>query len=108
MVGNISDAKARLSDTTEFGPVSTSGRETTHPSMNVITVGGVGTPVGDPSSGQTEKIEKQGSANPLDEPNKSKKDEAEGTGQKYVKSTGTVSEDGDFDAANPGAGVWTS
>jgi hypothetical protein len=78
--------------------------------MNATTVGGVGTPVGDPSSGQIEETEKQGSANPLDEPNKSKEDEADqGTGQKYVKNTGTVShEGGDFDAANPGAGVWTS
>lgn len=28
----------------------------------------------------------------------------EGTGEKYVKSTGMGAEGGDFDAANPGAG----
>ena len=63
---------------------------------------------------QAEKTDKQGGVNPPDEPKKSKEEEQEeeegnkGTGQQYVKSSGTVSEGGDFDASNPGAGVLTS
>jgi len=128
-IGNTSDAKARLSGTTSSGPVSMSGTETSHPGANGTPAAGA--PVGDPSSGQASKTEKQGSATPLDEPKKSKEDkkevkkedkkdegttlpepkkskedeEDEGTGQKYVKSSGVVAEGGDFDASNPGAGM---
>jgi hypothetical protein len=33
-----------------------------------------------------------------------KQSHGEGTGEKYVKSSGMVADGGDFDAANPGAG----
>jgi hypothetical protein len=80
-----------------------SGTDTSHPGAGSTPAGGAGAPVGDPSSGQARKIGKQGSGNPLDEPKSGQVDE--GTGQKYVKSSGVVAQGGDFDAANPGAGV---
>lgn len=89
------------------GPVSMSGDETSHPGAGATPAAGAGAPVGDPSSGQADKGgEKQGGATPLKQPPKSKEDEQDpGTGQKYVKTSGTVAQGGDFDASKPGAGV---
>jgi hypothetical protein len=105
-IGNTSDASSRLKGTQKSGPVSMSGEGTSHPGAGSTPAAGVGAPVGDPSSGQAPKEGKQGSDNPLQEPPKSKEDlEDEGTGQKYVKSSGVAAQGGDFDASKPGAGV---
>jgi hypothetical protein len=106
-VGNPSDASAKFSGTQQSGPVSMSGAETSHPGSQGAPAGGLGAPTGDPSSGQAPKSENQGGANPLNAPTKkSKEDEQdEGTGQKYVKSSGVAAQGGDFDASKPGAGV---
>ena len=105
-IGSTSDSSSRLTGTQQSGPVSMSGEQTSHPGAGATPAAGAGAPVGDPSSGQAPKTGKQGAENPLAEPPKSKEDEQdEGTGQKYVKSSGVAAKGGDFDAANPGAGV---
>ena len=90
------------------GPVSMSGQDTSHPGAGSTPAGGAGAPVGDPSSGQADKGEKQGGATPLKQPPKSEEDEQDlGTGQKYVKTSGVAAQGGDFDASKPGAGVYS-
>jgi hypothetical protein len=58
-------------------------------------VAGKGGGEGKGKSGEGEGEEKDGPQ---------KKSHGEGTGEKYVKSSGMVADGGDFDAANPGAG----
>lgn len=72
-----------------------SGADTSHPGAGATPAGAGGAPTGDPASGQKPPEDK-----------KSKEDEEdEGTGQKYVKTSGVAAKGGDFDASKPGAGV---
>jgi hypothetical protein len=105
--GSTSDSILRLKSTQDSGPVSMSGKQTSHPATGTTRAAGAGAPVGDPSSGQAPKGDKQGGSNHLNEPSPKSKEDAEdsGTGQKYVKSSGVVAEGGDFNASKPGAGV---
>ena len=103
--GRMDDTSSRLSGTQQGGPVSMSGTQTSHPGSQGAPTAGA--PLGDPSSGQAPKMDKQGAEDPLKEPPKSKEDhEDEGTGQKYVKTSGVAAKGGDFDASKPGAGVF--
>lgn len=105
-IGSTQDEKSRLKGTTDSGPVSMSGTETSHPGSGATPAGGGGAPVGDPSSGQGGMMGTGGMQSSLKEPPKSEEDAKDpGTGQQYVKSTGVAAEGGDFDAAKPGAGV---
>lgn len=106
-VGNTSDPNSRLKAAQESGPVSMSGQETSHPGAGSTPAAGASAPVGDPSSGQAPKDDKEGGTNPLNEPSPKSKEDAEdpGTGQKYVKTSGVAAKGGDFDASKPGAGV---
>lgn len=105
-IGSTDDESSRLKGTQQGGAVSMSGTETSHPGAGATPAAGAGAAVGDPSSGQGGKTDKQGTENPLKEPPKSEEDaEDAGTGQKYVKSSGVAAQGGDFDAAKPGAGV---
>ena len=102
------DSSSRLKASQESGPISMSGEKTSHPGVGATPASPVDAPAGDPGSGQSEGGGgRQESANPMNDPSpKSKEDdEDEGTGQKYVKSTGVAAKGGDFDAAKPGAGV---
>jgi hypothetical protein len=105
-IGSTEDEKSRLSGTTQGGAVSMSGTDTSHPGAGATPAAGAPAPVGDPSSGQGGKTDKQGGESPLKEPPKSEEDAKDpGTGQQYVKSSGVAAEGGDFDAAKPGAAV---
>jgi hypothetical protein len=107
-VGSTDDSNSRPTASQDSGPMSMSGTKTSHPGAEGTPAAAGGAPAGDPASGQPQdSTQKQGNSNPLNEPSpKSKEDAAdEGTGQKYVKSTGVAAKGGDFDAAKPGAGV---
>jgi len=97
-VGSTEDSSLRLKASQESGPVSMLGEKTSHP-------GAGATPAA--TGGAPHRGQGQGSSNHLNDPSpKSKEDaEDEGTGQKYVKSTGVAAKGGDFDASKAGAGV---
>lgn len=56
------------------------------------------------ASTQSSKVASQRETSGGSDPESTRKDEPEATGEKYVKSSGFAAEGGDFDATKPGAG----